>query len=62
MSERNRNRDLQRKLQERELHGECVLTNLPQISYEQLLEWGMQLWNEDRREPHQEPVSWDTDI
>lgn len=49
-------------MQERELHGECVLTNLPEISYERLLEEGMQHWNEDRREPHQDPVSWDTDL
>jgi hypothetical protein len=62
MSNRNRKRDLQRKLQERELHGECVLSDLPQISYEQLLESGMQHWNEDRRQPHQDHVSWETDI
>ncbi len=49
-------------MQERELHGEGVLTSLPQISYQQLLEQGMEQWNEDRRAPHQEPVTWDTDI
>ncbi len=62
MSKRNRKRDLQRKQQEMELHGECVLTDFPPITYEQLIEWGMQHWNEDRRQPHQDSVTWETDI
>lgn len=62
MSKRNRKRDLQRKQQERELFAECVLTNLPSITYEQLMECGMEHWNENHPEPEYEPVTWETDV
>lgn len=62
MSKRNRKRDLQRKQQERLLHAECVQTEFPKITYEQLIEKGIQHWNEDIRQPHQDPVTLETDI
>lgn len=62
MSNRNRKRDLRRKQQERELHAEWVQFQFPEISYEQLIESGMNHWNEDRRLPHQDPVTRETDI
>lgn len=49
-------------MQERELHAECVLTELPSITYEELIEQGIDHWNEDRRQPHQDPISRQTDI
>ena len=62
MSKRDRIHDLQRKLQERQLHAECVLTDLPHYTYKELIELGIEHWNELRRKPHQDPVSEDTDI
>jgi hypothetical protein len=62
MSKRNRKRDLERKQQERLLHAECVQTEFPKITYEELIERGIEHWNADLREPQQHPVTLDTDI
>lgn len=44
------------------MHAECVQSELPEISYDQLIERGIQHWNDDIRQPNQDPVTLETDI